>query len=400
MRMHTLAAIIAASLAAAMAPARAVEASADNDSGVQASAARDEGVSDQGGAADQGAQDAASAANVRAGGSDRPVLFHFAGYADVTYVNSQDDDAPSVLYTLAPILHVQLGDRFFVESEFEMEGDNGGERETAVEYATINWLINDQAALVVGKFLSPAGYFFQNLHPSWINRLASVPAGFGHGGAAPLTDVGVQLRGGRTFDNGQHINYAIYYANGPRLGLEDMEGLDLDVEGSTRNPDGERVVGGRLGWMPVPNLELGVSAVKGNVVLDTGEMAMGPEPSRSYRVEGVDAVWRPVKALELRGEWIRQQVGAAAASIAPDGARWRAWYAQGVYRFGADRWEAVLRYGDSDSPHGESTFTQTAIGLNYLYRPHRQVKLTCEFNDSDDAEASADRLLLQLAYGF
>ncbi|MCP2834967.1 hypothetical protein, partial [Salmonella enterica] len=87
---------------------------------------------------------------------------------------------------------------------------------------------------------------------------------------------------------------------------------------------------------------------------------MGPEPSRSYRVEGVDAVWRPVKALELRGEWIRQQVGAAAASIAPDGARWRAWYAQGVYRFGADRWEAVLRYGDSDSPHGESTFTQTA----------------------------------------
>ena len=64
MRMHTLAAIIAASLAAAMAPARAVEASADNDSGVQASAARDEGVSDQGGAADQDA------------GSDRSGLTH------------------------------------------------------------------------------------------------------------------------------------------------------------------------------------------------------------------------------------------------------------------------------------------------------------------------------------
>ncbi|MFX6338817.1 hypothetical protein ABTG50_19345, partial [Acinetobacter baumannii] len=93
--------------------------------------------------------------------------------------------------------------------------------------------------------------------------------------------------------NGQHVNYAIYYANGPRLGLEDMEDLDLDAEGTNRNPDGKRVVGGRLGWMPAPNLELGVSAITGDVVLDAEGMVMEPEPSRSYRVAGMDAVWRP-----------------------------------------------------------------------------------------------------------
>lgn len=186
-------------------------------------------------------------------------------------------------------------------------------------------------------------------------------------------------------------------------GMDDADiefALDLDGEGSTRNPDGKRVSGGRLGWMPIPSLEVGASLARGDVVLDPGAMSEGPEPSRRYRVEGMDAAWHPTQALELRGEWIRQRVGVAPASVVPDEARWRAWYVQGAYRFGAQRWEAVLRQGDSVSPHGESTFKQTAIGLNYLIRPNAQLKVSREFNDSADAGANADRLLLQLAYGF
>lgn len=344
------------------------------------------------------------------------VLFHFAGYADATYVDAHGDAGSSGKVTLAPIFHLQVGDRFFIETELELEADDRGETETAVEYATVNWLLNDHAALVVGKFLSPVGYFFQNLHPSWINKMASVPAGFGHGGAAPLTDVGVQLRGGKTFANGQHLNYAVYRGNGPRLGLEveEMEangvegehdegpefGLDLDAEGSMRNGDGKWVSGARLGWMPIPNLEIGASLMRGDVVLDVEGMEAMPEPSRRYRVEGIDIAWRATKSLELRGEWIRQEVGAAHDSVVEDKALWRAWYVQGAYRFGSERWEAVLRHGDSLSPHGEATFKQTAVGLNYLFRPNVQLKLSREFNDSADAGANADRLLLQFAYGF
>lgn len=332
--------------------------------------------------------------------ADPILLFHFAGYADATYVSTQGDAGSSGQITFAPIFHLQFADRLFLETELEGTIDDRGQKEGAVEYATVNWLLNDQAALVVGKFLSPVGYFFPNMHPSWINKMASVPAGFGHGGAAPLTDVGVQLRGGKTFAGGQHVNYAVYNANGPRLGLEGMDGLDLDVEGSTRNPDGKRVTGARLGWMPVPSLEVGASLARGDVVLDAGSMNEGSEPARRYRVDGVDAAWHPTKALELRGEWIRQRVGEAPGSMVPDKATWRAWYVQGAYRFGAERWETVLRYGDSVSPHGESTFAQTAVGLNYLIRPNALAKLSWEFNDSEHAEANADRLLLQLAYGF
>lgn len=328
------------------------------------------------------------------------VLFHFTGYADATFVNSQGDAGSSGHLTLAPIFHLQFGDRIFLETELEGKADDSGETEGSAEYATVNWLLNDNAALVAGKFLSPVGYFFQNLHPSWVNRMAAAPAGFGHGGAAPLTDVGVQLRGGKSFANGQHVNYAVYNANGPRLGLEEMEDLNLDVEGTLDNPDGTRVTGARLGWMPVPTLEFGASLSRGDVVLDAGAMSEGPEPARRYEVDGVDVAWHPVKALEVRGEWIRQQVAEAPASMVPDQALWRAWYVQGAYRFGAERWEAVLRYGDSVSPHPESTFKQTAVGVNYLFRPSVLLKLDWEFNNSADAEADADRLLLQFAYGF
>ena len=328
------------------------------------------------------------------------VLFHFTGYLDATLVEAQGDAGASSHFTLAPIFHLQFGDRVLLEAELEAEADDSGTIEGGVEYATVNVLLNDNVALIAGKFLSPVGYFFQNLHPSWANRMASSPVGFGHGGAAPLTDVGVQLRGGKTFANGQHLNFALYGANGPRLGLEEMEDLDLDAEGSLRNPDGKRVAGLRLGWMPLPKLELGASLARGDVVLDAGEMGMDPEPARSYDVDGVDFAWHPTKALEVRGEWIRQQVAGAPGSVVPDAARWRAWYVQGAYRFGGEKWEAVVRHGDSVSPHAESTVRQTALGVNYLFRPSVLLKLDWEANDSTDPGADADRLLLQVAYGF
>ncbi|ODV16602.1 MAG: hypothetical protein ABT27_19770 [Lysobacteraceae bacterium SCN 69-25] len=333
--------------------------------------------------------------------NDSTVILHVAGYADVTVTDTAGDAGTLGAVTFAPIVHLQVGERFLIEAEAEFDADDRGGEAAGLEYATANWLLGDSSALVVGKFLSPVGYFFQNLHPSWINKLASVPAGFGHGGAAPLTDVGVQLRGGRSLAEGHQLNYALYLANGPRLGLEGMEGLDLDVEGSSTNRDGKRVWGGRVGWLPRPGLELGASLTRGDVVLDSGEMgASMAEPARAYRVEGVDVAWQASRAVVLRGEWIRQRVGDAAMSAVPAGATWRAWYVQGAYRFGADRWETVLRVGDSRSPHGESTVQQTALGLNYLIRPSTQLKLSWEVNDSDDAVAEADRVLLQFAHGF
>lgn len=333
--------------------------------------------------------------------------FHLTGYADATYADSAGAGADSVV-TLNPILHVLWRDRFLVEVEVENEASDDGESESALEYATLNWLLNDHLAVVAGKFLSPVGYFFQNLHPSWVNKLPSAPAGFGHGGAAPLTDLGVQLRGGWSLKAGTHVNYALYLANGPRLGREE-DALDVMAEGSSNNEDGRRVYGGRFGWMPFSALEVGLSAARGEVQLEAmatedgiavAKMEDFNEPRRDYRVEGADLAWRASSTMEVRAEWIRQRVDAAPASAIPGPATWRAWYAQCSYRFGSDHWEAIARLGDSTSPHEESTFRQAALGLNYLFSPRTQLKFAWERNQSDFETAAADRLLLQVAHGF
>lgn len=125
---------------------------------------------------------------------DPNTLIHMAGYADVGYVNSDasGDDGSFNVGTFAPIFHYQYRDLVMLESELELTTSEDGETETALEYLTLDWFVNDYLVLVAGKFLSPIGQFRQNLHPSWINKLPSAPAGFGHDGAAPVSDLGVQ----------------------------------------------------------------------------------------------------------------------------------------------------------------------------------------------------------------
>lgn len=337
--------------------------------------------------------------------------FHLGGFADVTYVNTQGAD-DLVTLGVSPIFHVQMGDRVLLEAELETEANSKGVRTAAWEYAAVNVLLGDHAALVVGKFLSPTGFFISNTHPSWINKMPSAPAGFGHGGAAPLSEVGVQLRGGKSFDSGQALNYAVYIGNGPRLGLEG-EDFNLEADGTTDNSDGKRVRGGRVGWIPRAGIELGASLARGGVRLAGGGGEMGMdgmpvepidlsmEPSRAYSVNGVDGIWHVNNALELRSEWMLQRIGAAPTSAFPMGATLHTWYTQGAYLFGGARWEAVARYGQARSTHPEATFDQFAVGLNRLISSHSQLKVAWEFNgNSPDPSSNADRLLLQFAYGF
>ncbi len=145
-------------------------------------------------------------------------VVHLAGYGSVTYTDSdfEDSNASFSGVQFNPIFHYQYKDLVVLEAELEMEATSEGETETALEYLAIDLFLHDYVTLVAGKFLSPLGQFRQNMHPAWINRLASAPVGFGHDQAAPVADVGVQLRGGYPIGMARG-NYSIYIANGPEL---------------------------------------------------------------------------------------------------------------------------------------------------------------------------------------
>lgn len=353
-------------------------------------------------------------------------LMHMAGYADVGYAESdaKGDDGSYNIGTFAPIFHYQYRDLVMLEAELEFSTAEDGSTETAMEYLTIDWIINDNMILVAGKFLSPIGNFRQNLHPSWINKLPSAPTGFGHDGAAPVSDLGVQLRGGFHIGS-MKANYALYTGNGPEVKAEiepdvadstvvdEIEYDGVEAEGFGADRDGEKVFGGRLGLFPISTLEIGLSFLTGKATVTSFEgdeytgadISLDGTAASSYDVTGVDISWRS-KQIDVRYEYVKSELddtviapGAGDYDVAAS--EWSTWYAQAAYRFPGTKYEAVVRYNEFESPHDSADREQTAVGVNYLFSNNFIGKLAFESNDNPNSGFDADdRTLIQLAYGF
>jgi hypothetical protein len=319
---------------------------------------------------------------------------HIAGYAAVGLTDrSQSGGSAFNVASFNPIFHVLYRDIALAEAELEIATAPDGTTETKLEYASIDLFLNDSTTLVAGKFLSPLGYFRQNLHPAWINKFPSIAPGFGEGQAAPASEVGLGVRGGYPFGEGKKLKYVLYVGNGPELEVEDGEIHGVESDGFTRDVDRRKVIGGRIGLVPLPRLEMGLSAAGGGVGLEG-------ESDRGYRVLGADVGYQ-WKQLDLRAEYISQRVGDLATSVAPQGGTWKAWYGQGSYKLLPTKWEGVLRYGKFESPHADQRQEQWAMGVNYLWGPNVMAKLGYEFNQGLAGEdTDANRWLMQFAYGF
>ncbi len=332
-------------------------------------------------------------------------LIHMAGFADVNYIDVEEQPGTFTLGTFSPIFHFQFSDSFMLEAELEFEINEAGESEAGLDYLTIDWFMSDYAILVAGKFLSPLSQFRQNIHPSWINKMASAPIGFGHDQAAPNAEVGLMVRGSYLTDNSISLNYAVYAGNGPTLeGNEVGDEIEMiETPGLNEDGDGKKVGGGRFGiYLPAQKLEFGISAATGKVSLraEDGSGGYNYDDGRDYTVLGADVSWR-ISSFDFRGEFIQQEIGVQPASTASEGGKWAAGYIQGAYRFLPSNWEAVLRYGQYDTPHPSEDLNQTTVGVNYLFASNLVAKLNYEANENPNAgNEASDRVLVQLAYGF
>ena len=57
------------------------------------------------------------------------------------------------------------------------------------------------------------------------------------------------------------LNYAFYLGNGPKIEGEDGEIHAVEAEGFASDPDDEKVFGGRVAFLPIPSIELGISGL-------------------------------------------------------------------------------------------------------------------------------------------
>ncbi|MCH7493287.1 hypothetical protein IIA16_01035 [bacterium] len=168
--------------------------------------------------------------------------------------------------------------------------------------------------------------------------------------------------------------------------------MELHTEAANEDEDGDKAFGGRIGLLPFPNLEIGLSAL-------TSKATLEGESTRDYDVFAVDLFWRVPHGTDsvFRGEFMRTTLGAGGlGDTDPDKKVMEAFYLQGSHRFGDTPWEGVVRYAEFE--HGDEVHEQWTLGLNNWIAPNIVIKVAVEFNDEEGV--TEEVLFFQMAYGF
>jgi hypothetical protein len=338
--------------------------------------------------------------------------FLLAGWAEGMF-EARNGNVSTFSASFNPIFLWELTPKILFDSRLEIEPSGGGTNVNLVN-AQISYLLNDYIALGVGEFFSPSNVFVERFEPQWINKLPDRPLAVYHG-ILPNISVGAQVRGG--FPIGPtRANYAFYVSNGPVLNTFDAGTAGtLDFNSFTDNND-NKAVGGRVGFLPVPGVEVGYG-------FETSKPGFqGTAFSRVQAlVQSVDLqVTRDSDLLKGRINLFAQYAWSHVdhAIYDPDGslgfgplpltAKRDGGYAELAYRptklendFLRNlemifRWDHLSR---DPSGFGDPEETRYTLGLNYWLSPSTVVKAAYEW-DQPNGQANRNALLLQTAMGF
>jgi hypothetical protein len=276
--------------------------------------------------------------------------------------------------------------------------------------------INDWLTMDVGYFLSPIGFFNENLHPQWINKLPDFPLVMQQVIPAVLATTGLQFRGAKyVFGSHVKMDYSIYATNG--LGVpgsgKAADWADLaGLKGTTGSVNNAMAYGGRIGfWIPAWGINFGVS-----------EFVNSPY---SFADGAVVSIWQPYFNYHF-GNWdYRFEYGnmyEATKSFIGTNIRRSGFYTQIAYRNyqsihkHLQRLEAVFRYSQArfsginqekldltsfspptTAPVNDNQFT---IGLNYYFYPSTVLKIAYEINQELTTPLRANVFMMQFATNF
>jgi len=330
--------------------------------------------------------------------------FIVTGYMDWTYIWSQQEDPdPSIgtfdLFHFNPIFLFQIEDKLMAEAEIEYE--HGGD-EIILEYAQLDYFLHDYVTVTGGKFLIPFGVFNTKLHPSWISKVPGRPLADDHVVPVDWSEAGVMASGGIPISGYSKINYAVYLTNG----LEGPEGediRDLRKEGDDRDVvNNNKAVGGRLGIIPVKEIEIGASAY-------TAKYDDVESPKLSLNFFGVDAEFHHKDFFELRGEFNQADQEVTDLS-APDSVGFkvkRGYYAQAALKLSPlevdllNSVEIAVRFSGQDFGGEADDKWEVSPGINYYVTNTAIIRLFYRFNLEKEAyKVDNNQIIFQFAMGF
>src|SRR5437667_9186866 len=331
--------------------------------------------------------------------------FLLAGYGTAGFTARSGED-PFFDASFNALFLFKMTDRLFFEGEMELEFED---EETTInlEVAQAAYLLNDYMTIGVGRFLNPMDFFVERQHMNWVNKLPDKPLAV-YDGLFPESELGGQLRGvipiGPT-----KLEYAAFVANAPGLITEpddfsEIGMLDFD---NTSNFGGHVAVGGHVGFIPIPQLEIGYGIQRSKV---------GPRDRAVENIlQSVDLNIVTDSALlkgliTARAQWVWSHVEHFVFD--PDGEQGfgpltfnnnrNGGYAQLSYRpihIDNDiikKFEPVVRYDRLNQLHTPVGFDEQrwSFGLDYWLTPSAVLKIAYELYDKNGGARDQDALLM------
>ena len=337
--------------------------------------------------------------------------FLFGGYGTAGFTARSGED-PFLDAAFNAIFLFKMTDRLFFEGELELEFEDEA-TDLNLEIAQASYLLNDYMTIGVGRFLNPMNFFVERQHMNWVNKLPDKPLAV-YDGLFPESEMGAQLRGvvpiGPT-----KLEYVGFVANAPGLitapdDFSELGTLDFDNDA---NFGGHVAVGGHVGFIPIPQLEVGYGIQRSKV---------GP---RDHAVENVlqSVDFNYVRdstslkgLINFRAQWGWSHVGHFVYD--PDGElgfgplefnnNRNGGYVQMAYRpthidnDTLKNFEGVFRYDRLNQLHTPVGFDEQrwTLGLNYWVTPSAVVKLAYEFDDKNGGARDQDAFMMQAVVGF
>ena len=352
--------------------------------------------------------------------------FMIRGYGHTglnTLSSDEETESSYVGSAFAPIFLFKHSDKLIFEAELEF-GLEGNELEVGLEYANVMYVLNKNMTVRAGKFLLPFGTFMERLHPSWINRLPTVPLGYGHDGIALSSGIGVELRG--AFDlGGPKLNYSVYSTNGPRLkdGSEEPEEAGMLLFQNFEDNNNSKAFGGRIGLLPFADssTEIGFSTYSTSKA-GTRDSEYENVGAFLYAIDFAFIKQIPAIGgfIDIKGQYNNSNIDDATYIEIEDDVeeeytfdnKSNSFYTQLSYRptmAESDflkKLELVGRYSNYNAPEGaewEEQSDQYAFGLNYWLTWRSVIKMTYQTTESaggHDGGGTVNGFYIHWAIGF
>lgn len=340
------------------------------------------------------------------------VRYIIAGDVNTQFINRSGSD--STFYADAsPMIQVRVDKHMFANIAFDFYTQSGqaGGSEADIGAANINYLLNNYMTLGAGLITSPIGGIVGNYNTAPWNRWL-VDSSL-QDNLLPPNELGAWTRGGVPApDNLGYFTYFLFVSQGPELIATGNNTAALNFGNWNPSAQNGKSIGGRVSYLPIPELELGYS-------FDYSE----PSPSGAYSIASSD-----IQALDMnyyylsrhidglfrfRAGWTWDQITQSYLNSPTqplfgnmsNGGQVEAAYQpilSGIKY--VKHIMAVLRYdqiyGPSGSAYPASDFEQRwSVGLDYWIHSNEVLKFEYEFDNLSHGQHGNDALLLQWAVG-